>query len=60
MLPTQVPPVVLDASVVAEMTLAAIRNGDFWILTHPELLALAWPRYEELRAIAFPDESSPG
>ena len=60
LLPTQVPPVVLDASVVADMTLAAIRNGDFWILTHPELLALAWPRYEELRAIAFPDQSSPG
>lgn len=57
-LPTTVPPVVLDPSVVAEMTLAAIRNGDFWILTDPSLLALAWPRYEELRAIAFPGESS--
>ena len=46
----------LDTSVVADMTLAAIRNGDFWILTRPSLLAQAWPRYEELRAFAFPGE----
>jgi NAD(P)-dependent dehydrogenase (short-subunit alcohol dehydrogenase family) len=58
-LPTTVPPVMLNPSVVADMTLAAIRNGDFWVLTDPSLLALAWPRYEELRVIAFPEESSP-
>ncbi len=54
-----VAPVVLDASVVADATLAAIRKGDFWILTDPSLVALGWSRYEELRALAFPGGSSP-
>lgn len=54
-----VAPVVLDASVVADATLAAIRKGEFWILTDPSLVALGWSRYEELRALAFPGGSSP-
>lgn len=55
-LPTTVQPALLEPAVVADMTLAAVRNGEFWILTDPSLLALSWPRYEELRLIAFPDE----
>jgi NAD(P)-dependent dehydrogenase (short-subunit alcohol dehydrogenase family) len=52
-LPTATRPVVLDPSAVADMVLHAVRTGEFWILTDPSLLALAWPRYEELREIAF-------
>ncbi len=52
-LPTTTRPVILEPSVVAEMVMKAVTNDEFWILTDPSLLALASPRYDELRAIAL-------
>ncbi len=52
-LPMDTPPKVLDPSDVAAMVLHAVRHDEFWIVTDPSLLALSWPRYEELRVIAF-------
>jgi NAD(P)-dependent dehydrogenase (short-subunit alcohol dehydrogenase family) len=58
-LPTDTPPKVLDPSDVADMVLRAVRNNQFWILTDPSLLALSWPRYDELRDIAFGASTGP-
>ena len=58
-LPTNTRPVVLDPATVAAMVMAAVANDEFWIVTDPSLLALAWPRYGELQAIAFGNRDTP-
>ena len=53
-LPRDNPLVVLEPSAIADLVLDAVRTDKFWILSDPGLLQTAWPRYEELRSIAFP------
>jgi NAD(P)-dependent dehydrogenase (short-subunit alcohol dehydrogenase family) len=40
----------LDPAVVADQVLAAIEAGEFWIITHPELLAAVDERHRRLMA----------